>query len=108
MTVYRVKTTVDGVFTSMDLVLETREIMLSYDGDKTYTSTDLFNLDNTLTLQWIGRGLSFQEWTITLGISKKKDNGAFDKEKTWAESGEIPQGGGSQMFREIDLSTDLS
>lgn len=107
-TIYRIKTTIEGVFTSMDLALQAKEIMLSYDGDKTYTSTDFFELDKLLTLQWIGRGLSFQEWTITLSISKKKPDGSFEKAKKWEESGAIPQGGGSQVYREINLTTDLS
>jgi hypothetical protein len=104
MSIYRVKTKVEGVFTSMDYFLEGKRILLSYDGDKTYSSTDLLDLDKTLKLQWIAVGLSFQEWTITLLIAQKKPDGTFDTEKKWTTSGEIPTTGGSQLYKEIDLS----
>jgi hypothetical protein len=105
MAVYRVQSTIDGVFTSTDLVLEGKDIQLSYDGDHTYKSTDLFDLRDTITLQWVGRGLSFQEWTITLDVSKQKSDGSFAKSKSWSEDGQIPQGGSSGLHREIPLDS---
>jgi hypothetical protein len=89
----------------MDLVLDGKDIQLSYDGEKTYASTDLFEIQDTIILQWIGRGLSFQEWTITLDVAKQKPNGTFEKSKSWSEDGQIPQGGSSQLYREIPLDS---
>jgi hypothetical protein len=104
MSVYRIKTTVEGVFTSMDYFLEGKRVLLSYDGDKTYSSTDQLELANKLTLQWIAVGLSFQDWTITLLIAQRKPDGTFDTEKKWTTSGTIPPVGGSQLYKEIDLT----
>src|SRR5437016_4121546 len=104
MSVFRIRTKVEGVFTSMDYFLEGKRVLLSYDGDKTYGSSDLLDLTKTLTLQWIAVGLSFQEWTITLLIAQKKEDGTFDVEKKWTTSGQIPTSGGSQLYKQIDLS----
>ncbi|HET9183800.1 MAG TPA: hypothetical protein VFP59_16840 [Candidatus Angelobacter sp.] len=101
MAVYKVKTTITGVFTSMDLVLDGKDIDLSYDGDHTYASTDLFDLSDKLGLQWAARGLSFQDYTITLAISKRNDDGSFAKPKNFEEDGTIPQGQVAQVHREI-------
>ena len=102
MSVYKVETSIQGVFTNMDLRLDGKEIFLSYDGNQTYASTDLFNLSSTLVLQWIGVGLSFQDWTITLLFRAQKVDGSFDDPKKWTKSGSIPQGGGSQLYELID------
>jgi hypothetical protein len=102
MSIYRVQTTIDGVFTNMDLVLDAKHILLSYDGGQSYASTDLFDVTNKLVLQWIGIGLSFQSWTITVLMSAQKADGTFDDDKKWSTTGTIPQGGGSQVYQEID------
>src|SRR5215470_1524827 len=102
MSVYKVETSIQGVFTNMDLHLDNKEIFLSYDGNQTYASTDLFDLASTLALQWIGVGLSFQSWTITLLFSAQKADGSFDDAKKWTKTGSIPQGGGSQLYELID------
>ncbi len=101
MSVYRVKTTIQGVFTSMDLMLDGKRILLSYDGDQSYASTDLFDIPNNLILQWIGIGLSFQNWTITLLLATQNVDGTFDDDKKWEKTGAIPQGGGSQVYEAI-------
>lgn len=102
---YRIKTSIQGVFTDMDLYLEAKRIALSYDGDQTYASTDIFDLADKIVLQWIGRGLSFQQWTITLLVAAQQPNGSFDPDKKWTTSGQIPQGGGSQLYKEIALAS---
>jgi hypothetical protein len=102
MSIYRVQTTIQGAFTNMDLVLDGKHILLSYDADQTYASTDLFDVSTNLVLQWIGIGLSFQSWTITLLVSAQKPDGTFDDDKKWTKTGTIPQGGGSQVYDEID------
>jgi hypothetical protein len=101
MPIYRVKTTITGVFTSMDLVLDGKDIDLAYDGNQTYSSTDLFDLNDKLILQWVARGLSFQSFKIVLAISKKKDDGSFTKAKNFEEEGEIPGGSAATLRREI-------
>jgi hypothetical protein len=104
VSVYRVKTSVTGVFTSMDLALDGKRILLSYDGDQTYTSTDQLDLSGVLKLQWIGFGLSFQDWTIALLVSVRNPDGSFEPEKKWSTNGTIPPEGGSQLYKEIDLT----
>ena len=102
MAVYRVKTTITGVFTSMDLKLGQERIHLSYDGNQTYISTDLFDLSGKLKLDWKARGISFQDYTVKLAISKRKDDGSFGKAKTFEEDGSIPQGQKiAEIHREI-------
>ena len=105
MAKYRIKTTIDGVFTDMDLYLEAKRIALSYNGDQTYASTDIFDLTDTLVLQWIGRGLSFQDWTITLLVAAQQPDSSYAPEKQWTTSGQIPQGGGSQLYKAIALAS---
>lgn len=102
---YRVKTTIQGVFTEMDLYLDAKHIALSYDGNQTYTSTDIFDLTDTIVLQWIGRGLSFQQWTITLLVAPQQQDGSFGADKQWTTNGQIPQGGGSQLYKSIALAS---
>jgi hypothetical protein len=103
MSVYKVVTTVAGTFTNMDLALDGKRIQLSYDGGSGYQSTDLVDVTNGLVLQWIGVGLSFQDWTITLLISPRNDDQSFGKAKKWALNGRIPQGGGSQVYENINI-----
>jgi hypothetical protein len=102
VSVYQVQSTITGVFTNMDLALDGKRILLSYDGDQTYQSTDLFDLTGNLILQWLGIGLSFQAWTITLLVSARQADGSFGAAKKWTKSGTIPQGGGSQLYQSID------
>ena len=102
---YRIKTSIQGVFTDMDLYLEGKDIMLSYDGDQTYASTDILDLTDKIVLQWIGRGLSFQQWTITLLVAAQQPDNSFAPDKQWTTSGQIPQGGGSQLYKEIALAS---
>jgi|SRR5450756_1171696 len=105
MSVYRVKTSISGVFTNMDLLLHAKKIMLSYDGNESYQSTDLFDLSSPLVLQWIGIGLSYQTWNITLLIAAQKPDNTFDVDKKWTMDGSIPPDGGSQLYKSIDIST---
>jgi hypothetical protein len=107
MAIYKVQTNIDGVFTSMDLALDGKRIHLAYDGNKGYRSTDLFNLPGSLILQWIGIGLSFQDWTITLLFSLQNADGSFADPKQWDLKGTIPQGGGIQAYESIDPTKDL-
>jgi hypothetical protein len=102
---YRIKTSIQGVFTEMDLYLEAKHIALSYDGDQTYASTDILDLTDEIVFQWIGRGLSFQQWTITLLVAAQQPDGSFDQDKKWTAGGQIPQGGGSQLYKEIALAS---
>lgn len=105
MAIYKVQSNIDGVFTNMDLVLDAKRIQLAYDGNQSYQSTDLFDLPGNLVLQWIGMGLSFQAWTITLLFSLKASDGSFADPVQWAKKGTIPQGGGSQVYQSIDPTT---
>jgi hypothetical protein len=105
MAKYRIKTTINGVFTDMDLYLESKRIMLSYDGDQTYASTDILDLTDSIVLQWIGRGLSSQDWTITLLVAAQQADGSFGPEKQSKITGQIPDGGGSQLYKKIALSS---
>ncbi len=40
MIVFRIRTKVEGVFTSMDYFLEGKRVLLSYNGDKTCSMAD--------------------------------------------------------------------
>ena len=102
MAIYRVQTSIDGVFTSMDFALDGKRIQLAYDGNRGYQSIDLFDLSGNLVVQWIGVGLSFQDWKITLQICAKNDDGSFGDPGQWVKQGSIPQGGGSQLYETID------
>lgn len=44
---FKVKTIIKAYFTSVDLYLESHRISLSYDGNETYKSTDILQLDDT-------------------------------------------------------------
>ena len=101
MGIYTVTTTITGIFTYTDLYLQGKEILLSYDGNQTYKTTDHFDLVNSLVLQWIGEGLSFQPWTISIQLVAV---GGAAKPIHWTQSGQIPAGGGSQMYQEIPLT----
>jgi hypothetical protein len=102
MAIYTVVTTITGIFTYTDLYLQGKDILLSYDGNQTYKSTDQFDLTDSLVLQWIGQGLSYQPWTVSLQIMAV---GGIGKPVQWSQAGQIPAGGGSQLYQQIPLST---
>jgi hypothetical protein len=102
MAIHTVITTITGIFTYTDLYLQGKEILLSYDGNQTYKSTDQFDLTDSLVFQWIGEGLSYQSWTVSIQIAAI---GGASKPVQWTHSGQIPAGGGSQLYQEIPLGS---
>lgn len=100
MAIYTIVTTITGIFTYTDLYLAGKEILLSYDGNQTYKSTDQFDLTDSLVLQWIGQGLSYQPWTVDVRIMPV---GGVTKPVEWKQDGQIPAGGGSQLYQAISL-----
>ena len=68
MSQHRVFTEVVGDLTSMFVSLEGLEIGMSYDGDQTYQSTNLMDIDGALNLVFHGRGIAFAGWKISLTL----------------------------------------
>jgi hypothetical protein len=104
MAVYTVTTTITGTFTYTDLYLEGKHILLSYDGNQTYKSTDALDLTDALILQWVGQGLSYQGWTISVQFASQDQAAGMPTPNPWTKQGQIPAGGGSQLYQEIKLS----
>lgn len=73
MSQHKVTTVVEGYLTSLFVSLEGLEIDLSYDGDQTYQSTDLLNIDDTLNLIFHPRGIAFAGWTITITLDDAEE-----------------------------------
>lgn len=104
MAVYQTVTTITGIFTYTDLHLNGKEILLAYDGNQTYRSTDRFDLTDSLILQWTGQGLSFQAWTITVQICAVLADGSLKNLPPWTQNGQVPSGGGSQLYQRIPVA----
>lgn len=68
MSKHKVHTEIEGFLTSLFVSLEGFEIGLAYDGDKTYQSTDLLEIDEALNLVFHGRGIAFANWKITITL----------------------------------------
>jgi hypothetical protein len=87
----------------MDLYLDGHHILLHYDGNESYKSTDMLMLDDTLKLQWVGYGLTGQQWKVS--IQAVPIVGSAQDPKTWSKSGQIPPGpqGGSTLYAEIPI-----
>ncbi|PYS81513.1 MAG: hypothetical protein DMF67_16555 [Acidobacteria bacterium] len=68
MSKHKVVTVVEGVITSLFVSLEGFEIGMSYDGDKTYQSTDVLDMDDALNIVFHPRGIAFAQWKITVTL----------------------------------------
>jgi len=68
MSRHTVVTVIEGSLTSVFVQLEGFDIGLSYDGQKTYMSTDLLDIDGALNVTFHGIGISFAKWTITITL----------------------------------------
>jgi len=68
MSKHRVLTIVEGDLTSLFVSLEGFEIGMAYDGDSTYQSTNMLNIDGALNLVFHGRGIAFAKWKITITL----------------------------------------
>lgn len=67
MAVIKVQTTITGFLFSAQVWLEGREISLSYDGNKTWTSTDMVDVsDGILNMIFHGQGLAGTDWTLNI------------------------------------------
>jgi hypothetical protein len=84
MPVIKVQTTVVGYLLDADVWLENQQINLSHDGNKTWQSTDLINVnDGVLNVVFHGRGVAGTDWGVVvsqLAPAKKeliKDGGTI-------------------------------
>jgi len=73
MSKHKVRTEVEGFLTSVFVSLEGFEIGLSYDGDKSYQSTDLLEIDEALNLVFHGRGIAFADWKINITLDDNEE-----------------------------------
>lgn len=68
MSKHTVSTVVEGTLTSLFVSLEGVEIGLAFDGDKTFQSTDVLDIDDTLNLVFHPRGVAFTKWNIAITL----------------------------------------
>jgi hypothetical protein len=104
LTNYQIETTIGGVFTPRPkLYLAGHEIHLAYDGSETYSGRDILALDDKLIVQFIGPGMSGQEWEIDLVVTPQASDGTYPAKdsKKWSAPGEIPAGGNSALYAEV-------
>ena len=71
----KVRTEVVGFLFDAQVWLEGNEITLSYDGNKTWQSTDVVDVDGNLDILFHGVGVAGTDWTLTIKElePKKKD-----------------------------------
>lgn len=80
---HKFRTVIDGYLTSLFLSLEGHPIKLSYDGDHTYQSTDVLDVDEALNIVFHGRGAAFSSWALSITVDDGdepfyKRNGKID------------------------------
>lgn len=101
MSKQKVLTVVEGDLTSLFVSLEGFEIGMAYDGDSTYQSTNMLNIDGALNLVFHGRGIAFAKWKITITLNdgneplfKKSGQLTLDNESILKEAITVPADAG--------------
>jgi len=80
---YKVKSVLEGYLTSYYYFLEGRSIFLSYDGDRTYLSTDYLDIPgNKLDIAMQVFGYDGAAWKLKLVITKDEDP-KYNNEKNY-------------------------
>ncbi|MDP9053066.1 MAG: hypothetical protein M3N93_01995 [Acidobacteriota bacterium] len=103
---YRIETQITGVFTPKPtLFLSGHKIHLAYNGSDKYLGTDLLELEKKLVVQFVGPGLSGQQWQIDLTIGQQAVDGSFPPSSAgnWNQKGEVPAGGSSGFYGEVSV-----
>lgn len=101
---YKIETAVTGVFTPKPtLYLSAHQIDLSYNGSDKYLGTDILAISDKLIVQFVGPGLSGQQWQVDLTITQQESDGSYPTASAgnWTQKGEIPAGGSSGFYGEI-------
>lgn len=93
---YRIKTVFEGYVLDVHVELEGNPINLSYDGSKTWKSTDDINVEGALDLLMICRGLNGTGWKISLTLDGQS-KAFYEKE------GEIKSKGYSRLIKDITM-----
>jgi hypothetical protein len=99
MSKHKVLTIVEGDLTSLFVSLEGFEIGMSYDGDSTYQSNNVLEIDGALNLVFHGRGVSFAQWKITITL----DDGG---EPLFKRSGKLTLDNESILKEAITMRSD--
>lgn len=97
MSRHSVVTVVEGSLTSAFVQLEGFDIDLAYDGQRTYQSTDLLDIDSALNLTFHGIGIAFARWTISITLDESE-------RPLFKQSGTIPFDNESILKVAIPLS----
>ncbi len=107
MAVYQIDTTIKGVFTPRPVLwLQGIQIDLSFSGTSGYKGRDIMNLDDKLQVQFVGPGLSGQQWEIDLVVTAKAADGTFPpagSKKVRPFKGEIPAGASSGLNETVAI-----
>jgi len=97
MSQHKVFTEIVGDLTSLFVSLEGFEIGMSYDGDQTYQSTNVLDIDGALNLVFQGRGIAFAGWKLTLTLDdaaeplfKRSGQLTIDNESILKEAISVP------------------
>lgn len=99
MSQHKVFTVVEGDLTSLFVSLEGFEIGMAYDGDSTYQSTNLLNIDGALNLIFHGRGIAFAKWKISVTLDD-------DDEPLFKHSGQLTLDNESILKEAITVPSD--
>lgn len=88
MPLIKVKTEVVGFLFDAQVWLEGNQILLSYDGNKTWQSTDMVNVeDGRLNIMFHGIGVAGTEWVLTITKLEPQKKELYKKEGATQSTG---------------------
>lgn len=115
MSQHKVLTVVEGDLTSLFVSLEGFEIGMAYDGDSTYQSTNLLNIDGALNLIFHGRGIAFAKWKITITLDdgdeplfKRSGQLTLDNESILKEAITVPSDSDEESVESVTKAKKAS
>ena len=99
---YRITSELEGYFTSVYLLLEGKSIHMSYDGEKTYRSTDYVEVvDDNLDVMMRVYGLNGTAWVLRIAVTRD-DSPSYRKE--FENKGEIRKNQTDLLTKQVSLA----
>jgi len=87
MSEIKVRTEVVGFLFDVQLWLEGNPIALSYDGNKTWKSTDILDVEGNLNISFHAVGVAGTDWVLTIVELEPKKKDLYKKEGTTQSTG---------------------
>ena len=102
MAVIKTETQVIGYLFDAQVWLEGQETTLSYDGDHTWKSTDLVNVEGDLNITFHGVGIADAQWEFTITQLRPED----ERKELYKKDGSIRSTGHSIIIDSTPLSQE--